>query len=168
MTKWRNIIIRKGANADTLPKPPGYIDTFDTETVENAAVVTAEAMITAKQRQIMQIAWGPGRGLLQTCFMLWMSGTSIQIFSIMTTGMALFNPLRAIAATEEAFKEFKAEDLGDMDIRLPKLLFVALQLVALAAGLYQSSRMGLLPMTSADWVSFIPPKNVLEQSGIPV
>ena len=151
-----------------INKPPGYIETMDSETTENAAVVTAQAMVEAKQRQIMQIAWSPGRGIFQTCFMLWMSGTSIQIFSIMTTGMALFNPLRAIAMTEETFKDFKAEDIGEMDVRLPKLLFVALQLACLGAALYQCSRMGLLPMTSADWTSFIPAKNILEQSGIPV
>ena len=165
--KW-NVTFTKTPRADDVLKPPGFIDTFDTETLENAVVVTAEAMITAKQRQIMQIAWAPAKALLQTCFMLWMSGTSIQIFSIMTTGMALFNPLRAIAATEEAFKDFKTEDIGDMDIRLPKLLFIGMQLVSLSAALYQCSRMGLLPMTSADWISFIPPKNILEQSGIPV
>jgi hypothetical protein len=162
-----NVKIKRAAKPE-VKKPPGFIETMDAVTTENAVVVTAEAMVEAKKRQIMQIAWSPGRGIFQTCFMLWMSGTSIQIFSIMTTGMALFNPLRAIATTEETFKDFKSEDIGDMDIRVPKLLYVALQLACLGAALYQCSRMGLLPMTSADWTSFIPAKNILEQSGIPV
>ena len=125
-----------------------------------------EAQRAAKQRQIMAIAWAPGKSLFTTAIMLYMSGTSIQLFSIMTTGMALVNPLRGLASTETAFADFKGEE--GIDTRLPKLMYVAMQLLSLGIALYQCSRMGLLPVTSADWTSFIPVKNVLESSGIPV
>jgi hypothetical protein len=128
--------------------------------------VTVEAQTAAKQRQVMAMAWSPGKGLLTTAFMLYMSGTSIQLFSIMTTGMALVNPIKAMAGTQEMFKEFKGED--GVDARIPKLIFVGIQLVALGVAIYQCSRMGLLPVTSADWTSFIPAKNILEHSGIPI
>jgi hypothetical protein len=128
--------------------------------------VTVEAQTAAKQRQIMAIAWSPGKNLLTTAFMLYMSGTSIQLFSIMTTGMALVNPVKAIAGTQETFKEFKVED--GVDTRVPKLLFLFFQLLSLGVALYQCSRMGLLPVTSADWTSFIPQKFFLEHSGIPI
>jgi hypothetical protein len=114
----------------------------------------------------MAIAWSPGKNLLTTAFMLYMSGTSIQLFSIMTTGMALVNPVKAIAGTQETFKEFKVED--GVDTRVPKLLFLFFQLLSLGVALYQCSRMGLLPVTSADWTSFIPQKFFLEHSGIPI
>ena len=38
-----------------------------------------ELQIAAKQRQVMAIAYGPGKGLLSTAFMLWMSGNGIQV-----------------------------------------------------------------------------------------
>ena len=114
----------------------------------------------------MALAWSPGKSLLTTAFMLYMSGTSIQLFSIMTTGMALMTPAKAIAGIQDTFKEFKKED--NIDTRLPKLLYLGLQLLSLAVALYQCSRMGLLPVTSADWTAFIPPKNFLEHTGIPV
>jgi ER membrane protein complex subunit 4 len=114
----------------------------------------------------MAIAWAPGKSLFTTAIMLYMSGTSIQLFSIMTTGMALVNPLRGLASTEAAFADFKGEE--GLDTRLPKLLYIAMQLLSLGIALYQCSRMGLLPVTSADWTSFIPVKNIIESSGIPV
>lgn len=114
----------------------------------------------------MAIAWSPGKSLLTTAFMLYMSGTSIQLFSIMTTGMALFTPAKAIAAMHETFKEFKKEDC--IDTKIPKLLYLCLQLLSLAVALYQCSRMGLLPLTSADWTAYMPPKNILEHTGVPI
>jgi ER membrane protein complex subunit 4 len=114
----------------------------------------------------MALAWSPGKSLLTTAFMLYMSGTSIQLFSIMTTGMALFTPVKAIAGIQDTFKEFKKED--GVDTRMPTLLYLGFQLLSLAVALYQCSRMGLLPVTSADWTSFIPAKNILEHSGIPI
>ena len=132
----------------------------------NSNVVTVEAQTAAKQRQIMALAWSPGKSLLTTAFMLYMSGTSIQLFSIMTTGMALLTPVKAIAATQETFKEFIKED--GVDTRVPMLLYLGFQILSLAVALYQCSRMGLLPVTSADWTSFIPQKNILEHTGIPV
>lgn len=80
--------------------------------------------------------------------------------------MALLTPVKAIAATQETFKEFVKED--GVDTRVPMLLYLGFQLMSLAVALYQCSRMGLLPVTSADWTSFIPQKNILEHTGIPI
>ena len=116
--------------------------------------MTAEMQLAAKQRQVMNIAYGPGKGLLTTGFMLWMSGSSIQIFSIMMTGMALLNPLKALFALNEPFKNFEKEE--GLDLKMPKLIFAGLQVLALGVALYKCSTMGLLPLTSADWISYLP------------
>lgn len=39
------------------------------------------------EAEAMRVAMSPGGGLLSTAFMLWMSGSTIQIFSIMMIGM---------------------------------------------------------------------------------
>ena len=98
--------------------------------------------------------------------MLWMSGSSIQIFSIMMTGMALINPLKAIFGVNEFFSVLAKEE--GVDIHLPKLIYLSLQLLSLGLALYKCSTMGLLPLTSADWTSFIPSKSIDEHSAIPI
>ena len=112
------------------------------------------------------MAYSPGKNLLTTAFMLWMSGSSIQIFSIMMTGMALINPLKAIFGVNEFFSVLAKEE--GVDIHLPKLIYLSLQLLSLGLALYKCSTMGLLPLTSADWTSFIPSKLIDEHSAIPI
>jgi hypothetical protein len=130
---------------------------------EESSIITADAQQAAKQRQVMATAYAPGKNLLSTGFMLWMSGSSIQLFSIMAVGMALMNPIKALATTNEAFKHFEG-----IDTKLPKLIFVALQILSLGVALYKMQSMGLLPATSADWTSFIPNKNFMERAGTPI
>eukprot|EP00597_Dinobryon_sp_UTEXLB2267_P006041 CAMPEP_0170079864 /NCGR_PEP_ID=MMETSP0019_2-20121128/16139_1 /TAXON_ID=98059 /ORGANISM="Dinobryon sp., Strain UTEXLB2267" /LENGTH=151 /DNA_ID=CAMNT_0010293535 /DNA_START=202 /DNA_END=657 /DNA_ORIENTATION=+ len=148
----------------------------------------AELQLAAKQRQVMAIAYSPAKGIFSTAFMLWMSGSGIHIFNIMVTGMALVNPVKALLGTNDAFKGFdKAaannkegetstavepessdEHESSVDLRLPKLIYISLQIAALALGVYKCSTMGLLPLTSADWTSYVPQPIYFEHSAVPV
>ena len=121
--------------------------------------------LAAVQRQVLAIAYSPGKALFTTAFMLWMSGNSIQIFSIMMTGMALINPLKAIVATGKTFEKFEKEGV---DLRLAKLIFISLQVVSLLVALYKTHAMGLLPVTSGDWTSYIPTRTYAETSSSPL
>ncbi len=136
-----------------LPKPPGFVSEAD-NAVEEGAISSADKELAAKKRQIMEIAYSPGKSLLSTGFMLWMSGSSIQIFSIMMTSMAIINPLSALSSVGKTFSKFDGED--GVDTRMAKLIFIALQIVSLAVALYKCNSMGLLPLTSADWLQNIP------------
>jgi hypothetical protein len=111
----------------------------------------------------MSIAYAPGKGILTTAFMLWMSGSSIQIFSIMATGMALINPIKALGSINKAFARFEGE--AGLDLFMPKAIFAALQLLALGVGVYKCSTMGLLPLTAADWTQYLPTQRFVEFSG---
>jgi hypothetical protein len=108
--------------------------------------------------------------------------------------MALINPVKAILGTNDAFKGFgksttssdegnkedggsgtataaisaEAEEEGHVDLRLPKLIYISIQLIALAMGLYKCSTMGLLPLTSADWTSYIPQPIYTEHAVVPL
>eukprot|EP01039_Chlorochromonas_danica_P019317 gene19317-23366_t len=126
------------ASGAILP-PVGYDVNLDLTADDGSVHMSPEKQLAAKQRQVMNIAYGPGKNLLSTAFMLWMSGSSIQIFSIMMTGMALINPLKAIFSVNDAFKAFDREE--GVDLKLPKLIFVGLQVLALAVGLYKCSTM---------------------------
>ena len=94
-----------------------------------------------------------------------MSGSSIQIFSIMMTGMALLNPIKAIVATNKTFERYEKEGV---DLRLAKLIFISLQFVALVMALYKTYTMGLLPVTSGDWTSYLPDRTYTEACSMPV
>ncbi len=84
----------------------------------------------------------------------------------MMTGMALINPIKAIASTNQTFQQFEKEE--GVDLRLPKLIFISLQIVSLLMALYKTYTMGLLPATSADWASYLPEKTYAERSAIPL
>lgn len=135
-------------------------------TEEGAAVITQHQRTQAVQRQILMIAYSPGKALFSTAFMLWMSGSSIQIFSIMMTGMALINPLKAISTTNKTFEKFQNEE--GVDLRLAKLIFVSLQLLSFFVAVYKTHTMGLLPVTSGDWTFYIPARTYAEVSSIPL
>jgi hypothetical protein len=128
--------------------------------------MSTEMQLAAKQRQVTALSYSPGKSLFTTAFMLWMSGTSIQIFSIMMTGMALINPLKAIATVNQTFKPFEKEE--GINLYIPKLIFISLQVLSLGVAVYKCSTMGLLPLTSSDWVSYLPVKPYLEHAGIPL
>jgi hypothetical protein len=116
--------------------------------------------------QAQQAAMAPGTGLLQTAFMLWMCGSAIGIFSIMMTANALMGPIKALLSVNQYFSKFEKEE--GMDLTNPKLMYIGIQIVGLAMGLYKCSTLGLLPLTSADWTSLIPLKVYKEYSGIPI
>lgn len=97
--------------------------------------------------------------------------------------MALVNPLKAILTTNTVFRPFGD---SEVDVKLPKLIFVGLQVkytkllhtctsyicfslsitrrqvLSLVVALYKCSTMGLLPLTSGDWTAYIPQKSVAE------
>ena len=107
----------------------------------------------------------PASQLFMTGFMLWMSGAGVHIFSIMITGMALLNPLKAIANTGEVFKRFKAPRGARLNLLPMKLTYIAIQLVAFSMGIWKINKMGLLPLTSADWsASMLQLRNFQETS----
>ena len=76
------------------------------------------------------------------------------------------NPIKAMVATNQTFKAFENEP--SVDLKLPKLIYISLQFVLLAAALYKTHTMGLLPVTSGDWTSYIPAKIYSEASTYPI
>lgn len=138
----------------------------------NAASASAMATTTQQQKALqaklhkkaMAIATKPGQQILMNSFMLWMSGKNLNIFSISVTSMAILSPIQGILSLE---KTFGPMDEQNADVQVPKLVFVALNLVWLGVGLYKMSSMRLLPTTSADWTGSIIWKDMMETTSIP-
>ncbi|KID92217.1 hypothetical protein MGU_01128 [Metarhizium guizhouense ARSEF 977] len=105
---------------------------------------TGEEMETLKLKKAWEVALGPVKALPMTVIMMYMSGNSLQIFSIMMVFMAFKNPIAGLMATNQAFERFNTEK-NAAQILQTKLVYVAMQLVALGVGIWKVNSMGLLP-----------------------
>ena len=91
-------------------------------------------METLKLKKAWEIALAPVKSLPMTVIMMYMSGNSLQIFSIMMVFMAFKNPITGLMATNQAFERFQS-DSNASKILQTKLVYVVMQLVALGVGL---------------------------------
>lgn len=109
-------------------------------------------------------------------FMLYMSGSSLQIFSIGILAMLLLNPFKAIAGINTgappsrcrigsiltsffgvAFAPFapaSSNPTSSSTLLLQKLVFVVCNVLTLCLGLWKCRQLGLLPTGSGDWLAF--------------
>lgn len=79
-----------------------------------------------------------------TAIMMYMSGNSLQIFSIMMVLMAFKNPVMGLLGTKEAFEKFESDGTREKLLQV-KAVYVAMQILALGLGVWKINAMGLLP-----------------------
>lgn len=140
---------------------PGYQPSY--RSVSHSELAQSYDRDAAKVAQMMGVAQAPGKQLFMMGFMLWMSGSSMNIFSIMMTGMALWTPIKSLMSFGSAFDKFN--DVSSSALLQAKLIFLFLNGIGLAMGAYKLSYMGLLPLYSTDWISMLHVKAPVEISG---
>lgn len=101
-------------------------------------------MDTLKLKKAWEVALAPVKNLPMTAIMMYMTGNSLQIFSIMMVFMAFKNPIAGLLGTSQAFERFETESNKTKMLQV-KLAYVVMQLVALAVGIWKVNAMGLLP-----------------------
>ncbi|RFU30174.1 hypothetical protein B7463_g6179, partial [Scytalidium lignicola] len=116
---------------------------------------------TLKLKKAWEVALAPVKQLPMTAIMMYMSGNSLQIFSIMMVLMAFKNPLMGLMATNQAFERFESEGTREKLLQV-KLVYIAMQLVALGLGIWKVNAMGLLPTTRSDWLAWETAREPLE------
>lgn len=113
------------------------------------------------QKRLMDLQFGPVKALPMTLFMLWMVGNDISLFSIMFVGMAVSNPITSLLGTNKLFESFDEMIREDPSLRSSvtqaKLIYAACCVVAFVVGLVKLSWMGLMPVSSLDWMDHRPP-----------
>lgn len=143
-------------------EPVGYVKGVSADKDSNGAVTkTSNTTFELKKKRAMEIGMAPFKSLLQTGFMMWMSGNSINIFSIMITAMIVMNTAKSLFNMKNAFASVSD---GGINLTQPKAIYMAGSIVGAAMGVYKCSNMGLLPTTSADWTWLLPVKQALETS----
>ncbi|TPX39973.1 hypothetical protein SeLEV6574_g06884 [Synchytrium endobioticum] len=128
---------------------------------------TDEATATLKIKKAWDVALAPAKSIPMNGFMLYMSGNSVQIFSILITVMMFWSGIKGIMGANSVFANFhvavrRGNPLLSDPVLLPKLAFVGMQLVVVAMGLYKCWAMGLLPTSHSDWLAFKSPKIPME------
>jgi len=101
-------------------------------------------MDTLKLKKAWEVALAPVKSLPMTAIMMYMSGNSLQIFSIMMVFMAFKNPVMGLMAVNQAFERFETDTNRGKMIQV-KLAYVVMQIAALALGVWKINSMGLLP-----------------------
>jgi hypothetical protein len=127
-----------------------------------SSVAQQDALTAKRKSKAMAIAMKPGQQILMNAFMMYMSGSQLNIFSINICSSAIMSPLTNIFAINQQFSA-----LQKVDLTTAKMIFLALNLVWLGIGLYKMSTMRLLPTTSADFIYKIGWKEMLETTSIP-
>ena len=116
---------------------------------DRAKEIKARDTADLKLRKAWEVARaGFGQGMFMA-FMLWMSGSSLQIFSIMMTAFAVMQPLRALFAVNTVFTPFK--DLDATVLVAQKMLYCAINVFFLGIGIWKCSTLGLIPGSAADF-----------------
>lgn len=76
--------------------------------------------------------------------MMYMSGNSLQIFSIMMVFMLFKNPIQGLLQTNSVFTRYETEGTRKT-LWMAKSMYVAMNLLALGLGIWKVNGMGLLP-----------------------
>lgn len=152
---------RLSTRLESQLEPIGLVDSKYIAPVTSETREARASNVELKLRKAWELAQSPSKSIFMTLFMAWMSGSSVNIFSIMITIYTFLNPTRAILSVNSAFSRFE-----DPQINLvgPKLVFILINLVTVGIAIYKCSVLGLLPTTVADWVPLIPVQQPMEYS----
>lgn len=99
---------------------------------------------TLKLKKAWEVALGPSKQIPMNAIMMYMSGNSLQIFSIMMVFMLFKGPIQGLIATNPAFAKFET-DSNRAKLWGCKAVYVLMQLALLGLGIWKVNSMGLLP-----------------------
>lgn len=122
----------KGSKNKQQPPPP-----------TRKAPTTAE-MDTLKLKKAWELAIAPAKQLPMSAIGMYMSGNSLQIFSIMMVFMLFKTPITAVLNIQQTFARFETEGIKGQLLGV-KVVFVLMNLLSLALGIWKVNGMGLLP-----------------------
>lgn len=97
-----------------------------------------------KLKKAWEVALAPSKQIPMNAIMMYMSGNSLQIFSIMMVFMLFKGPLQGLLATNVQFIKFETES-NKAKIWGCKAVYVLMQFALLGMGVWKVNAMGLLP-----------------------
>lgn len=152
-----------------LPDPPGFVPSSSLGQIEplsSRGKGTQTLDVASRERKesaLRMKAFEPAKQAGFMCFMLYMSGSQPSVFSIMMMVQCVSAPFMALASVTKAFPADK-----QVDVMIPRLIYIAVQLGQLLFAAYKLDSMGLLPTYTSDWMSTMQAPHVLETSSGPL
>ncbi|KAB2578915.1 hypothetical protein BFW01_g1143 [Lasiodiplodia theobromae] len=154
----------------SIPDPPGYTAPQRHQQGKNTKATqparkppSTEEMDTLKLKKAWELAIAPAKQLPMNAIGMYMSGNSLQIFSIMMVFMLFKNPVNAVININRTFANFETPGTSSRLLGV-KLVFVATNCLALALGIWKVNKMGLLPTTRSDWLAWESERLPLERA----
>jgi hypothetical protein len=155
------------SKSSTVPDPPGYTSpsvvsqsskSRDKNSKSAAAAATSAIKIhspeetdTLKVKKAWELALGPAKQLPMNAIGMYMTGNTLQIFSITMVFMLFKGPIQAVLGLSQAFERYETQGNRDR-LLMAKAVYVLTNCGLLALGIWKVNGMGLLPTTSSDWL----------------
>ena len=98
--------------------------------------MSSEDMDVLKLKKAWELAIAPAKSLPMNAVMMYMSGNSLQIFSIMMVFMLFKTPIQSLLQTNQMFEKFETDGTKGK-LLLVKATFVLMNLVALSLGIWK-------------------------------
>ncbi|KAI9774642.1 MAG: hypothetical protein M1840_002891 [Geoglossum simile] len=131
-----------------IPDPPGFSGVGNRRSATSKAPshppATTDETDTLKLKKAWEVAIAPAKQLPVNAIMMYMSGNSLQVFSVMMVFMLFKTPIQALIGLPDAFSRFETDGTRGR-LWVVKLVYVLIQLVALGFGIWKVNGMGLLP-----------------------
>lgn len=138
----------------TLPDPPGYTSSNPAKRIAGSSSKqsqpsarkqpTPDEMDTLKMKKAWEVAIAPAKQLPMQGIGMYMTGNSLQVFSIFMLFTLFKGPLSAMLVTNKVFVPYETETTKSKML-VVKLAYIACNLLTLALGIYKVNSMGLLP-----------------------
>jgi hypothetical protein len=135
----------------TFADPPGFSSNTQVSrskggknTVTARKPPSQEEMDTLKLKKAWELALAPAKQLPMNAIGMYMTGNSLQIFSIMMVFMLFKGPIGAMMNIQSTFQRLET-DGNKAQMMLVKAAFVGCNFLALALGIWKVNGMGLLP-----------------------
>ncbi|CEP62969.1 chaperone EMC4 LALA0_S06e08042g [Lachancea lanzarotensis] len=147
----------KVVSSNTLRSPPGFKATSTTTSKTTSNKTTSKSDQKKNRSELVvqkawQIAFQPAKSIPMNMIVSYMSGTSLQIISIMTAVMFVSNPIKSVVNIRREFRSVSGNPEVQAQIRLAMVMYVLFQVVLMAIGVHKLNSMGLIPNTKSDWL----------------
>ncbi|KAF2262235.1 hypothetical protein CC78DRAFT_468486 [Lojkania enalia] len=142
-----------------IADPPGYTAAASSkqrsQSSKNAVrkAPSPEEMDTLKMKKAWELAIAPAKQLPMNAIGMYMTGNTLQIFSIFMVFTLFKTPVLAVLNIQRVFAPFETSGTSGRLIAV-KAVCVLMNLLMLGLGIWKVNQMGLLPTTRSDWLAW--------------
>lgn len=142
----------------SLPSPPGCKPVVVEES--NLDLPGEQQNRKLLTKQSWNIALAPMYQVPMNLFLMYMSGGTISIFSLMMVGLLMYRPISALLTCKDFYNQLRGDQRP-----LQMFVYLLANVVSLLLGLYKCEILGILPIYASDWIKFGVEREVLEIVG---